>query len=200
MMTSALVLLAALCQDDGKEFYKFKPGTEWVYLQVDGESRKISKMTVKEEKDGKTIIENVESAEGSKEPGKTETIAIYSKDGILTYAQVEDGQFRDLFGVLKLGSKKGDKWKSPAIMGDVDGEVENLGTTNVTVFQGQKEEKTYKDAVRTQLKFAMEEEGMKFSFTADYYFVKNVGLVKMQVQVSSGEGMTLELKQFTAGK
>lgn len=190
----AALLLLAMCQDDGSEFYKFKPGTEWVYLQVEEGRRVTTKMKIKEEKDGKILCDSVDYPEGAKEPSKSETVALYVKDGILRFAMVEKGEVKDLFAVLKVGGKKGDKWKSPLIEGQAEADVEHMGTEDVVVG-----EKTYKGAIHTQLTASMEQEGMKMEFCVDYYFVKGTGLVKMKVKTSQGE-MTLELKEFNQAK
>lgn len=200
MNASVLLLLAAMCQDDGSEYYKFKPGTEWVYLQVDRDSRKITKMRVKEEKDGKTICDSADYEEGATEPARSETVALYVKDGLLRFAQVENGEVKDLFVVLKVDGKKGDKWKSLLMDDKTEAEVEHLGTEDVVVLKGDKAEKTYKDAVHTQLKMSVEQEGMKMEFVADYYFVKGIGLVKMKMKGSQGVEMNLDLKEFTPVK
>lgn len=203
MVASTLLLLAAMCQDDGAEFWKFQPGTEWVYTQSDGGNRKTTKMKVKEQKDGKTICESADYDEGSEEPDKIETVALYVKDGLMRFAMIENDETRDLFVVLKIGGKKGDKWKSGLIEGQPDADVEHLGTEDVVVNKGSKEEKTYSGAVHTKLTFSMDQQGMKVDISADYFFVKNVGLVKMVMKSSAGgqaNEMNLDLREFKAAK
>lgn len=201
MHAFALLLVASVCQEDGKEFYKFNKGTKWVYRNRDGkDASKTTEMVVTGEEDGKVVCESKDFKEGSKEASKVDTVALYVSEGILRFAEKKNGKWVDMFAVLKIGGKPGDKWKSPFADSGLEGDVEHKGTCEVVLFKGEKAEKSYKDAVWTQLKLSVENEGKQFSFTCDFYFVKGIGMVKIAMKNNQGQDMDFELQEFTPAK
>ncbi|GEM_PF-5834443 len=187
-----LLLAAAIQQDEGKEYWNFKTGTQWLYVEKAGKNTTTSKMTVKEVKDGKVFLDNEETKEGENEPFKTEKLCMFFDDGCVKWSKIEEDQEKVMFHIFKPASKKGDKWKSPFADSGTEVEIENVGTEDITVF-----EKEYKGAIHCRFEIDRGEENPKM--TADFYFSKGIGLVKMEMK-SGKETFSIELKEFKAGK
>lgn len=183
---TAMLFLGLLCaQDTGEQFYKFTVGSVWEYEETDGKTTKKSVLTVKEVKDGKTIIKSEEWAEGDKEP-TTKTVATYAKEGFVMWAEDVDGELKERIRLLKIGSKKGDTWDSES-----DGmamTIHHLGTEEVKVGAG-----TYKDTVHLKFEFGSDDMGGKM--VGEYWLAPEVGLVKFEMNFG-GEKITMECKKF----
>lgn len=180
-MTAVLFLLM---QDSGEQFYKFSAGTTWEYVEERGKNKTKSVLTVKEIKDGKTIIESKEYAEGAKEP-EVKTVATYAQDGHVIWAEEVEGKLEERIRLFKIGSKKGDTWTSD--MGGDSITISNLGTEEVKVGAG-----TYKDAVHLGFESG---DDMSGKMKCDYWMAPGVGLIKFEM--SSGEAkMTMECTKF----
>jgi len=181
------ILAMILCLQAGSldPYYKLKEGTTWTYKRLEnGVERKVT-ARVTGEKDGKVSLEWKElNADGSVQEEAVVTWSIV--EGILTAeaaTKTPDGEEQKLvFGVLKEGSKKDDRWTTNA------GEFTHLGTAEVKVPAG-----TYAEAVRTQLKLS---EDAKI----DFYLVPKVGLVKIEIHEPDGGENRFELSEFKEPK
>lgn len=180
----ALSLLAP--QDTAEEFYKFKPGTCWVYEMVeDGKSRKMT-LTVTKHDGAKVFLESVEERREGGEP-KKETLFWSVEEGFLTISEVKGEKSSPIFRVYKLGSKKGDTWKAPLIEGGAD--AVHLGTGEIEVPAGK-----YKDVVHVRLTQLVNVEEKEMKFTADFHLAPKVGLVKLEIGTSHGKTV-IQLKE-----
>jgi len=191
MRLTALLLSALLPQDDAKDLWDFKPGTQWTYEEKEGEQKKKSVMTAKEKKDGKLILESKEYEEGAQEPTKTEALYSHAKDGFVIWGQIQDGKESEFLRVLKIGSKKGDKWKSPMGGAEVEVEVEHAGEEKITVAG---KEHT---AIRCTFKIG---DDPAASGSATYHLVRGMGLVRFHMKLGELGTFALDLKEFKAGK
>jgi hypothetical protein len=188
---TALVAAALCLQDDGKDLWDFKPGTQWTYDQKEGEAQKKSVMTVKEKKDGKVYLESKEYAKDAAEPEKTESLFMVAKDGFIVWGQVMEGQEKDMFRVFKAGAKKGDKWTSPMFDSGVDVEIEHKGEEKIKVAG-----KEY-DAIHCFFKVG---DDPAAGGAADFFLVRGVGMVRFEMKLGALGSFGLELKEFKAAK
>ena len=176
----ALALLVSLQAAPLDDFYKFKPGTTWIYKRLeDSQERKLTG-TVTGEEEGKLRVE-------WRDPDKDGTSAVTWSvvDGILTVEARKEGEGGLSFGLLKQGAKKDDKWPSPG------GEFTHQGTAEVKVPAG-----TYKDVVWTQFKTAEEGSGV----TIDFFLAPKVGLIKIDIRAKDGGTNRFDLTEFKEPK
>ncbi|MBI2931278.1 MAG: hypothetical protein HYY16_06475 [Planctomycetes bacterium] len=182
-ITALAMLWVAQDKDTAEEFYKFPVGTTWRFAQTSGEAEKKIVLKVIKQEAEKVHLESTET--GGDEAPEVDFLEWYVKDGMLSMAQEKDGEPVEPFNLLKIGSKKGDKWRASADMPETF-EATHMGTLELKVPAG-----TYKDAVHVQIDLG---EG-KLSF----YLVPRVGLVKMEM-LGGGLEEKMELAEFTPGK
>jgi len=179
-----LFALAVLClaPQDGKldDLYKFKKDTSWTYKRLENEvERKIVAKSLGEEGG----LQKIDWQEFEKD-GKLHKASVISwsiADGILTAAAKSQDE-EITFGVIKEGSKKGDKWQTAL------GEMIHEGLVELSVPAG-----TYKDALKTKLDFG--DQGR-----IDFYLAPKVGLVKIALFEGPKETQLWELTEFKAAK
>ena len=162
------------------DYYTFKADTTWTYKRVEnGAERKIAAKVLSNE-GGKLKLDWKEyEKDGGLHDSNTITWSLI--DGVLTAEARKEGDDNALvFGVLKDGAKKDDRWTTAL------GEFVHHGTVELTVPAG-----TYKNAIKTRL--SLGDEGK-----IDFYLVPKVGLVKIDIH---GEGPnTFELSEFKEPK
>ncbi|MBI2900624.1 MAG: hypothetical protein HYY17_10590 [Planctomycetes bacterium] len=194
-MRFAAILALALIgrQDTGEQFFKFKVGTTWVFEQT--EEGKVKKMTLKvtKEEGGKVYVESSEERGDDKEP-RIENLVWYVEDGILTLGEIEKEGTKPIFRVYKIGSRKGDKWKSSFGGGQEDMDVTHLGTEELTVPAGK-----YKDVVHVQMAKTVKAGDEERTVSMDFYLVPAVGLVKLEINAGKDKNV-IQLKEFKAAK
>lgn len=176
LLTACLAMQAAPIDD----LYKFKKDTTWTYKHVEnGVEYKIVAKALGEDA-GKQKLDWKEF----ETDGKLRKASIVSwsvVDGILT-ADAKSDEEEISFGVVKEGSKKGDKWQSAI------GEMVHEGTLEVKVPAG-----TYKDALKTRLDVG--DQGH-----IDFYMAPKIGLVKIALFEGAKEAQLWELSEFKAAK
>ncbi len=187
-----LVLAAAaglLQADTGGQFFRFPKGTSWTYTRSQGGAAFKVVMTVVDEKEGRVVTESKEYAEEGKEP-QVKTMAWAVEDGFLLWGEFRAGRILSPLRVYKLGSKKGDTWKSPVGEGKAELEAVHLGMAEVKVPAG-----TYRDAVQVAFRFGPDP-GKPLLEIA---LAPKAGMVRFSG--SSGAAQSLmELSEFKEGK
>jgi hypothetical protein len=177
----ALSVLSVLTQaaplDD---LYKFKKDTTWTYKRLENETeRKIVAKALGEEGGFQRI--DWQEFEKDGKLHKSSVISWSVAEGVLTAAAKSQDE-EITFGVIKEGSKKGDKWQTAL------GEMIHEGTVEITVPAG-----TYKDALKTRLDFG--DQGR-----IDFFLAPKVGLIKIAVVEGAKESQLWELTEFKAAK
>ncbi len=199
MTLTTLVMAAILGQEGNAEgLWKFKPGTAWVYEEIqeeqDGKEKKIKKRrvenTVLKEADGKTVIESKEYKNDEKEPSRTKTVLSYVEDGLVTWGREIEGKPQPQLRFFKVGAQKGDSWTSEFGKGDKQ-ELTYVGIEELKVAAG-----TYKEAIHVHMKFG----DAKAQGTADFYLVDGIGLVKGEMSMGDLMHNVIELQSFTQAK
>ena len=186
-MRLTLWVLPLLCvQDDAKDLWDFKPGTEWMYDIKEGDKKKKSVMTVKEKKDGRVFLESKEYEGGSPEATKTETSIACAKDGFIVWSRMQDGKEVELFRLLKIGSTKGDTWKS-RFGGSPEFEMENAGPVTFTAAG------TEREGIRVVMKLTGEK-GEPVG-TIDFTLVRGIGIAKAEFKAGGVTAFLMELKE-----
>lgn len=183
ILAAALLLLPQASPLD--DFYKFKPGTEWTYQRIEGDSERkiVGKVTGNDASGVRVDWKDLEK-DGSLHEASLITWSL--KGGVLVVEAKKDGDAEGLsFAVLKDGAKKDETWDSPG------GKTAFVGKMDVKVPAG-----TYKDAVVTRFKFDDENTDAK----VDFYLVPKVGLVKIDIIVKGGGTNHFELTEFKPAK
>lgn len=183
---SLAVIGCAFFQADGQEYGRLREGT---VLTHESDKLGMKQVTrVLKEEGGKVYQERKTFSGTSVQPTKVETFATYLENGYVMTANLEGDNLTDRWRVFKIGSKKGDSWKSPARTGIPELDIKHLGTEEVTVAAG-----TYKDSVHCGFDWEVTGAGTtKMKATVDYWMATGVGVVKMRTRMGDFE-MVVEL-------
>lgn len=191
MTLTTVLLVLGLGQDSADRYYKFKRGTTWTFDHaIDGKKWKET-FRVVELKDDSVIVETTDEWEGEGKP-RVEKTAWFVRNGYLTWSQIKGEERRDVFRLLKVGSKKGDSWK--ALEGE-EATVTHQGATEVKVPAG-----SYKDVVQVRFQGEVTIRNKQVSSAMDYFFAPGVGLVKVEIFRDGKFAELVELTQFKEGE
>ncbi len=186
-IAALLALAGALQADSGEQYFRFKPGTRWTYRQTQGERTSTSVLTVVKDESGRVTVESREFREEGKAP-KVSSIVWVVSEGFLTWEEMKQG--KQVLRVYKLGSSKGDAWKSPLGEGRGEMDATHLGAGEVKVPAG-----IFKEAVQVRMRIAQAE----VPFSLDIHLAPRVGPVRMGGTFGD-QKMLMELTEFQEGK
>lgn len=191
MMRSWILLAAAalLQADTGESFCRFPKGTSWTYRRSQGDTAFKVVMTVTDQAEGRLVVESREYAEEGKEP-RPKTLAWAVEEGFLLWGEFKGGKIQSPLRVYKIGSKKGDTWKSPVGEGKGDLEATHMGTVEVKVPAG-----TYRDAVQVAFRFGTDQPKPLMEIV----LAPKVGMVRFGGSAGSLQAV-MELEEFKEGK
>ncbi len=180
-----LIAFALLLQADADALYKFKAGTSWTYEKKDGGPGGVVTMTVSGvDKDGRVSIDQREQILDAQP--RLSKQAWFVKDGLLHWVEISNsGTDTPFLDVYKVGSRKGDSWKTAFPMGEAD--AKHMGVEEVKVGAG-----TYKNAVHVRI--------AQGPASIDVWLAPGVGMVKSAMKPPMGPAVEMSLKEFKAVK
>ncbi|MBI2900625.1 MAG: hypothetical protein HYY17_10595 [Planctomycetes bacterium] len=185
LFASLAISMLGQAQDTGEQFYKFKVGTRWVLESAEGGRLTTVTIKVVRVEESRVTVESSEMRPNRKEP-KVETLVWSVNDGYLIWSEVKGEKTKDVFRLYKVGSKKGDTWKSPWGGGSDEVEVTHLGTEEVEVPAGK-----FADAVHVQMARSVKMGDQEVRMAVDFFLVPNVGLVKMELSSAKSKSTVL---------
>ena len=193
-LVAAMLILSVLQKDDLDKYYQFPDGTKWTYNKKEGEDSGRIELKAIGKKDGKHQIQYLEYKAGEEKP-QEKTLLWYVEKGYLRWDEGENGKFERMFTLLPEKPKKGATWKGT---GDEDSSFQFTAT-----YKGKQKVKVPLGEYNADyVEMVMEQGGMKMTFKI--HLVKNIGIVKYEGLMNSGEGekskFLLELKSFSGSK